>query len=682
VAEEEVGIRLSLKERRETASGLKEISGDLGTVGRQAQTSGRLAGQSSKGFSAMRRTGRAAALGIKLGFAAALGAGYAAVKLLKSSFSEARESERVGKVTEARIKSTGKAANLTAKQIGRLSFALGKKTAIDDETIQSGANVLLTFTKLQNLTGKGNKIFTRATKAATDLAASFAGNNGSADLTSSATMVGKALQDPIKGVTALAKKGVDFDTQQKEQIKTLVESGHLLSAQKIILRELGKEYGGTARAQATMGDKVAFAWGNIQERLGTVLLPLLNQVERWFLNKGLPVVNRWVGVFQRKGVPAISDFVKKARPLANEVLPALGSVLGDVKDVLADAAPYAVKLVRAFNNMPGWAKKGLAIGGLATFAASKTGLLGTLLKGTGSGGSSGGLLGLVSKAKPVPVFVTNQGFGGAGGPGGLIPSGGGDKPGTLGKFGRFGSILASIIGQAPAGVSAGAIGNEVLPTPHVIEPGTKEYFEAFGRYGNLIGAVNGAIDDMRNGVHLTNGDLKDLVFGGLGLAETHTKSFSKDLDKAGKTHVAPSFSTPGLDESRTSSQQYVDILTHRVPKSISTTFSVSTSSALSSIQHVFDVATSGGLGGFLGGHRERGGPVKAGRPYIVGEKRPELFVPTMDGNILPRIPGAGDSRDAGSAAAERPIIHTHVYLKGREIALAVSDEFETTAARA
>ena len=35
---------------------------------------------------------------------------------------------------------------------------------------------------------------------------------------------------------------------------------------------------------------------------------------------------------------------------------------------------------------------------------------------------------------------------------------------------------------------------------------------------------------------------------------------------------------------------------------------------------------------------ERGGPVRAGNPYIVGEKRPELFVPSVSGNILPNVP--------------------------------------------
>ena len=54
-----------------------------------------------------------------------------------------------------------------------------------------------------------------------------------------------------------------------------------------------------------------------------------------------------------------------------------------------------------------------------------------------------------------------------------------------------------------------------------------------------------------------------------------------------------------------------------------------------------------GLGGFLGGilgglFKANGGPVKAGQPYIVGERQPELFVPRTSGTILPSVPMGGD----------------------------------------
>ena len=43
-------------------------------------------------------------------------------------------------------------------------------------------------------------------------------------------------------------------------------------------------------------------------------------------------------------------------------------------------------------------------------------------------------------------------------------------------------------------------------------------------------------------------------------------------------------------------------------------------------------------GDFFG--RQAGGPVQAGRAVIVGEERPELFVPTQSGNIQPSVPQA------------------------------------------
>ena len=54
-----------------------------------------------------------------------------------------------------------------------------------------------------------------------------------------------------------------------------------------------------------------------------------------------------------------------------------------------------------------------------------------------------------------------------------------------------------------------------------------------------------------------------------------------------------------------------------------------------------------GLGGLLGGilgglFKANGGPVKAGQPYIVGERQPELFVPRTSGTILPSVPMGGD----------------------------------------
>jgi hypothetical protein len=118
-----------------------------------------------------------------------------------------------------------------------------KMTGIDDEAVQAGQNLLLTFTKIRNETGKGNDIFDQATLAMTNLSVAMG-----KDLSSSAILVGKALNDPVKGVSALSRAGVQFTEGQKNTIKSLVESGDAMTAQKMILRELETQFGGSAAA--------------------------------------------------------------------------------------------------------------------------------------------------------------------------------------------------------------------------------------------------------------------------------------------------------------------------------------------------------------------------------------------------------------------------------------------------
>jgi hypothetical protein len=117
---------------------------------------------------------------------------------LKTGLKEWTESTKVAAQTRAVIKSTGGVANVTAKQVSGLSTALMKKSGTDDEAIASGENLLLTFKNIRNEVGRGNDIFTQATKATLDLSVAF-----HKDMHSSAILVGKALNDPIKGLTAL-----------------------------------------------------------------------------------------------------------------------------------------------------------------------------------------------------------------------------------------------------------------------------------------------------------------------------------------------------------------------------------------------------------------------------------------------------------------------------------------------
>lgn len=199
---------------------------------------------------------------------AAITAGIAVA--LKGAITEGREAIKVGKQTNAVIKSTGGAARVSAKEVSRLAEQLSVKAGVDDELIQSGENLLLTFTKVRNEAGKGNDIFNQGTKIALDMSVALG-----QDMKSSVIQVGKALNDPIKGVTALQRVGVSFTKDQKEQIKTLVETGDTLGAQKLILRELNTEFKGSAAAQADPFDKFNVAVKNLQENIGVTLLPVL-----------------------------------------------------------------------------------------------------------------------------------------------------------------------------------------------------------------------------------------------------------------------------------------------------------------------------------------------------------------------------------------------------------------------
>lgn len=250
-----------------------DLTVDKNQVGRSI--SGAVEGQHS----------RMASIGKALG--AALLGGFAVAKafdFLGDSIAEAREAAKVGRLTNQVIESTGGAAKVSAGHVGDLANSLSNLAGVDDEMIQTGENVLLTFTNIRNAAGKGNDIFDQAAKAALDLSQSPVGNG---DMAASAVQLGKALNDPIKGVSALTRVGVSFTQQQKDQIKALVESGDTLGAQKIILKELNTEFGGAAAAAADPAQRLGVAWGNLKEQVGTAILPVLSRFAT-FLADNLP----------------------------------------------------------------------------------------------------------------------------------------------------------------------------------------------------------------------------------------------------------------------------------------------------------------------------------------------------------------------------------------------------------
>ena len=239
----------------------------------------------------------------------------------------ADESARVQGQMNAVLKSTGGVAGLTAGELNNLAAGLQKVTTFDDEAILGGQNLLLTFT------GIGKDVFPAATAAMLDMSTALG-----QDLKGSAVQLGKALQDPVLGVTALRKAGVSFSADQRDMIKRLVETGDKLGAQKIILGELSREFGGSAKAAAeTFGGQLAQlrnALGDVREDIGAAFLPVLKDM----VGAIRPIVEKmgeWV-----KAHPELVSMIAKAAVGVGVLMTALGpfvfmvpKLLGMLKDL-------------------------------------------------------------------------------------------------------------------------------------------------------------------------------------------------------------------------------------------------------------------------------------------------------------------------------------------------------------
>jgi hypothetical protein len=200
------------------------------------------------------------------------------------------------------------------------------------------------------------------------------------DLNSSVLQVGKALNDPVRGMTMLSRAGVVFTEQQRDQIKALAESGDQLGAQKIILRELTKEFQGSAKAQATESDKLGVAFLNLKEDIGKELLPYMDDLRRFIRKEGIPAVHDFFNFMDDTGAPAIKR----------------------VAGFMGDAAGTAKDLIGFLKDLPDPAKYAGLVALIGGVGAAK------LRGGGGPLGGAGRVLGI---SAPVKVFVTNPGFG-------------------------------------------------------------------------------------------------------------------------------------------------------------------------------------------------------------------------------------------------------------------------------
>jgi len=157
------------------------------------------------------------------------------------------------------------------------------------------------------------------------------------------------LNDPILGVTALSRVGVQFNDQQKEQIRLMQESGNVLGAQKIILKELDDQVGGTAKGSADATAIMARSFDEVTESIGKGLMPAVQELTPVMVamaETSIPVISllaRKVGELGTDAAAAATDIQKIVKAVGDYV--DIDTEAVEETDLLGDAMGFLTKNV-------------------------------------------------------------------------------------------------------------------------------------------------------------------------------------------------------------------------------------------------------------------------------------------------------------------------------------------------
>lgn len=240
----------------------------------------------------------------------------AAAGLITPFLNSAIDSENAIAELNAVLQATGGAAGLSSQELQDMASALQSVTTFSDEAIMGGQAMLLTFRNI------GEDTFPRATEAMLDMASMF----GSVD--QAAVQLGKALNDPIAGIGALQRIGIQFTEEQKEMIENFMEMGDVAGAQNIILREVEMQLGGLSEAMGeTFSGRLEILknrFDEIRETIGGAFLPILeilmDKVQEhlpMFEELGATIAD-WVAEFAQSG--QVEAFADKVLELVDNVV--------------------------------------------------------------------------------------------------------------------------------------------------------------------------------------------------------------------------------------------------------------------------------------------------------------------------------------------------------------------------
>ncbi len=253
----EIGIEVN---KKGATKQVKQFSSDVAKSNKKIRSEFKKTQQASTGLGLNLKTLAGAAGGLFI---------FSKVNnIIKQSISLAGEQASAVAKVEQTIKATGGAAGVTSAELEKMAQGFQNVTTFGDEVILRGQSMLLTFK------GIGKDVFPAATEAMLNLSTAMG-----TDVKESAIQLGKALNDPTTGLTALRRVGITFSKEQETIIKNFQKTGDIASAQKLILKELESQFGGLAKAVALSGEGPLIQFqnvvGDVQELLGDALIPLL-----------------------------------------------------------------------------------------------------------------------------------------------------------------------------------------------------------------------------------------------------------------------------------------------------------------------------------------------------------------------------------------------------------------------
>lgn len=238
---------------------------DLGKAARASDRSARAMRQMqremSDSFAQAARDAKVSVTSIDLSMAT-LAKGFGAIgggALLGKFISETVNAQNELAQLNAALKSTGQAAGFNSKQLVEMADKMAKAT------IHSSGEIVNAQTRLLSYTGIIGENFPRALQLAIDQSVRLGEN-----ITQSAETVGKALEYPAEGVSALTKQGFKFTAQQRDMLASLEAAGRLGEAQAIVMGVMEESYKGAAKAaRETLGGALIGLKESFNDLLGS-----------------------------------------------------------------------------------------------------------------------------------------------------------------------------------------------------------------------------------------------------------------------------------------------------------------------------------------------------------------------------------------------------------------------------